>query len=517
MALLKNNAVGTAIPFNSNQNVYPKEYQAATGTAASYNPATAKSSSYNPSSMNASSYKPQTGTAEYYKPQTGNAASYSAKTGNSSSYAAKTGEASSYDATTYKADERGVNDNMVVENRLNNLIDKNNDYMKRASTKGLQLANSRGLLNTDFAVSSAYGSALDAALPIAQQDAQTYKDQQLANQQYSNTALRDNASFQNEADRFNAGNEQQMTIANMNAENNAAQFNAGNEQQMTLANLDAENNASQFNAGSQQQMNLANMDAYNSAEQFNAGNRQQMNMANMDAQNTAGQFNAANVQQANMANMDAYNEAGRFNAANEQQTNLANADSINQANQFNASSSQNMALANMDALNRASEFNATTAFNQWSQESQQQHAVVMENLSTENKSKLISTEMEYKALMENNKNASDAYREAIAQMGNVLNNSGMKADQQQAAVSNIEEQLSKFLDFNSTFMGFGGDVTPANAAAQSYENFKEQELQEAREAKQQEIDKRNQAITDINSQVRDLTNRLLQYGKPTNR
>lgn len=126
----------------------------------------------------------------------------------------------SYTATQAKsakmeADERQVDSKSTVAGQMDELLDKNSDYMKRAETKGLQIANSRGLLNTDFAVSAAHGAALDAALPIAQQDAQTYNNQSLTNQGYSN-----------QANQVNTQNEQQVNLANQQADNRASEFNA---------------------------------------------------------------------------------------------------------------------------------------------------------------------------------------------------------------------------------------------------------------------------------------------------
>jgi hypothetical protein len=57
---------------------------------------------------------------------------------------------------------------------MTGLLGKNSDYMKRAETKGLQTANTRGLLNSSLAAGAAQAAAIDAALPIAQQDASTY-------------------------------------------------------------------------------------------------------------------------------------------------------------------------------------------------------------------------------------------------------------------------------------------------------------------------------------------------------
>ncbi len=119
------------------------------------------------------------------------------------------------DTATMQADEREVDSKSTVQGQMNSLLDKGGDYMKRAETKGLQMANSRGLLNTSMAVGAAHGAAMDAAMPIATQDAQTYNNQSLTNQGYSN-----------QANQVNTQNEQTTNLANQAATNRSNEFNS---------------------------------------------------------------------------------------------------------------------------------------------------------------------------------------------------------------------------------------------------------------------------------------------------
>ena len=430
-------------------------YQPAVSNAASYSGAQGTAANYNPSQANASNYNAADATAGNYTGAKGNASSYTAKNGTSSNYT---------------ADQREVGNKQTVAGQMAGLLDKGGDYMKRAETKGLQLANSRGLLNTDFAVSAAHGSAMDAALPIAQQDANTHANQSLTNQ-----------GAVNDERKYNATNDQNMTVQNMNADNSASQFNAGNEQQMTLENMNSQNNANEFNAGQTTQVNQGNQNAQNTASQYNASNSQQTALANQDANNRANEFNATTSQQMTQANMDSQNEANRFSAGNQQQSNLANQDAQNSADQFNA-----------NAQNRVSEFNATTAFNEWSQESQQNHQFLMENLSTDSKERLIQVEMDYKRLIDNEKSGSQAYMQAIDAMGAALGNSALSASQQQRAVDEITSQLGAFLNFNSVITG----VEPTSPEITNQTS----EFREGQETK----------IADMNKQIADLKNQVKQ-------
>lgn len=60
-----------------------------------------------------------------------------------------------------------------VESRLTGLLSRNSDYMQRAEGRATQIANRRGMMNTSLAAGMGAGAAIDAALPIAQQDAGT--------------------------------------------------------------------------------------------------------------------------------------------------------------------------------------------------------------------------------------------------------------------------------------------------------------------------------------------------------
>jgi hypothetical protein len=75
----------------------------------------------------------------------------------------------------------------VLEERLKNLINTNSPLFKAATTKALQSMNSAGLTNSSIAQEAVMAAILGVAIPIAQQDAQTFLLQRMANQTASNT------------------------------------------------------------------------------------------------------------------------------------------------------------------------------------------------------------------------------------------------------------------------------------------------------------------------------------------
>lgn len=116
-------------------------------------------------------------------------------------------------ASTYKASTRDVTGRETVAEQLEGLLSKESDYMKRAQTRGMQYAQGRGLLNSSMASEAAMAAAIDAGLPIAQQDAETYFRQGLENQAAINKARSTSAQLLTQADIASAGNLTQAEIA----------------------------------------------------------------------------------------------------------------------------------------------------------------------------------------------------------------------------------------------------------------------------------------------------------------
>jgi hypothetical protein len=91
-----------------------------------------------------------------------------------------------------------VSDDALVENRLTGLLSKDSDYLKRAKANGVKLANRRGLLNSSIASGASTAAAIDAALPIAQQDAGTFAQSDLSKQTFlNNRAITDQTAYNN--------------------------------------------------------------------------------------------------------------------------------------------------------------------------------------------------------------------------------------------------------------------------------------------------------------------------------
>ena len=70
---------------------------------------------------------------------------------------------------------RQVTPNELVANQLQSLLGRDSAYLTNARRRGAEFAGSRGNINSSIAAGASERAALEAALPIAQQDAATYE------------------------------------------------------------------------------------------------------------------------------------------------------------------------------------------------------------------------------------------------------------------------------------------------------------------------------------------------------
>ena len=187
----------------------------------------------------------------------------------------------------YTANNWSVDSPQTVTGQVKDIVSAGGPLMKQAEARSNMKMNSRGLLNSSLAIGAGQSALYDAALPMAQADAQT------------------NATAAN----FNA-----------NAANTASAFTADATNKQSLVNQDATNRAAEFQAGATNQANATNQEATNRAAEFaaTAGNR------------LTEQSNTINAQ-ANQANADATNKAALSKLDVDFKTAISNADAASKA------------------------------------------------------------------------------------------------------------------------------------------------------------------------------------------
>lgn len=182
--------------------------------------------------------------------------------------------ATNYQGTGYDATNWNVDSPQTVQGQIQGIIANNSPLMQMAKTTSLQNMNGRGLLNSSMAIGEGQKAVYQAALPIAQQDAQTFAQSNQFNANAANTAAQFGASAKNQSDQFNAQTNTQTSQFNTAADNQANQFNAQNQTQVSTQNAASANQANQFNS---QQANAQN--------QYNVGQINSQVMATLDQNN----------------------------------------------------------------------------------------------------------------------------------------------------------------------------------------------------------------------------------------
>ena len=188
----------------------------------------------------------------------------------------------------------GLNGGNSVVDTLSNITDTNSPVMQRAQNRGLELANSRGLLNSSLAVGAAQNAVYDQAIPLAQADASLRSQ----NAQF-------NANSTNQANQFTAGAMNNASLSNQSARNQSLQYNAGAQNQANLSNQQAINQALQTNTANSQQAALSNQQSINSFVNLQMDQALKTALSSADNQTKVDLQNIDAATRTNLANIEA--------------------------------------------------------------------------------------------------------------------------------------------------------------------------------------------------------------------
>jgi len=177
-----------------------------------------------------------------------------------------------------------------TSNQLNSLVSQNSPYLQQARLQATQAANARGLGNSSIAAGNAQAAAIQAALPIATNDANM-----LANLQKTNLtdAAQQNSAFrQAEATENAAG---QYASATVQAENTRAAEALQAQREQDAFSGEQTQLQDQFNAGQtmQQYYNTSGLSAQQFQQQY--GLQQFQDQFNLGANLLQGQENFYNT------------------------------------------------------------------------------------------------------------------------------------------------------------------------------------------------------------------------------
>jgi len=227
----------------------------------------------------------------------------------------------------------------------------------------------RGLAASSMAGQAIIQATMEAALPIAQLDAQVnaqFEGQNLSNRQArAMLSAQQRATFMgqefDQAFQARVQNSARIgDIANMNftAEQNIAMENARAANTMSLNNLSNRQAMVMAEAAALSNLDIANLNNRQQAAVQNAQSFLQMDMANLDNDQQTAIFKSQQNVQALFTDQAAENAAEQFNASSENQTNQFFANLSSQTSQFNASQQNAMDQFNVNSVNALREFNS---------------------------------------------------------------------------------------------------------------------------------------------------------------
>ena len=232
----------------------------------------------------------------------------------------------------------------------------------RGVAKATQTAMSqRGLSSSSMMAEALADGLLTASIPIAQADAETYKQMIFQNLSNRQQAAITNANSYFQMDMQNLSNRQQSSLQNLNvrqsfllsdqaASNAARQFNATSENQVNqfYSNLSAQIN--EQNAARSDAMNQFAVAENSKISALNSQNKIAVEKANADRAQVLNQFNATVENQRQQFNQQNQRVIDQSNVEWRRTINTANTTITNAANQLNAQNLLNLSNFALSAL-----------------------------------------------------------------------------------------------------------------------------------------------------------------------
>ena len=218
----------------------------------------------------------------------------------------------------------------------------------------------RGMSQSSMAAEALAEGIMNAAIPIAAADAQTYKDMIFQNLANNQQAAITNAQSYLKMDMANLSNTQQANLQNIQARqsfllsdqaaaNAAYQFNATSQNQVNQFYDNMSATLSQQNASRADAMKQYATSEANKISALNAQNNIQVDEANAQRESAINQLNATLSNQRQQFNVNNQREIDQSNVVWRRGINTANTAAVNAANQTNAQNLLNLSNWAMSA------------------------------------------------------------------------------------------------------------------------------------------------------------------------
>lgn len=172
---------------------------------------------------------------------------------------------------------------VLVEDRLTGLLQSDSPYMTAARQRGIETANSRGLLNSSIAGGNAEREAISAALPIASQDAQTILQRQMQAISEAGQNARQNAQLQSSHGLAQLQADTQVTLSQMNIDDSTRRLAAEliSRERLAIMELSAQRDLSQLDADSRMAIAQLSADTQRAVAELNISAEQQQQILDL--------------------------------------------------------------------------------------------------------------------------------------------------------------------------------------------------------------------------------------------
>lgn len=269
-------------------------------------------------------------------------------------YAAKLNSFSVDNGTLAKAIQGEVGALGTVQGQLESLLKQFDDGTPTWAGGAIRAANavmaSRGLSGSSMAGAAILQAAMESALPIAQQDAQTFNEMNMSNINRRQQVSLTNAAAQQGLSLQNLSNEQQAALQNSTNAFTLQTQDLSNMQQSFLATAQIKASLQGQNLSNQQQTNLVTAARYAEVANMNLNNRQQTALVNNANNLQVDLTNLSNRQQAYVSNAQLGAALQGKQIDNQQQAAIQNAARFSEAANISFTADQQEQLHNSELM-----------------------------------------------------------------------------------------------------------------------------------------------------------------------
>jgi len=256
--------------------------------------------------------------------------------------------------TLAKAAEGDVTAQDTVQGQLSSLMASFDDGTPAWAAGAMRAANdamlSRGMGGSSMAGAAIFQAAMESALPIAAQDAQTFSRMNLTNLNNRQQVALSNAAAQQGLQLQNLNNEQQVVLQNSTNAFALQSQNLSNMQQTVLANAQIKASLQGQNLSNQQQANLVTAARYAEAANLNLNNKQQSILQDNANSMTVEIANLNSKQQAYLANAQLEAALQGKQIDNQQQAAILNAAKFSDANNITFTAQEQAKIHNSELM-----------------------------------------------------------------------------------------------------------------------------------------------------------------------